>query len=171
MFGYEPIVSPGHHDECRCGCRASFVDGNRSLAKRATGLASPIVVLTIISLTLLAGICTAVIHLMVRDLQVLMHVPWIARGTPFHWVIQIITSHLTARILPTPYRLETVPVECKAGFLLQVAALMRRISCPPARPPGSSSRLRINPGRGLSCLMQASNRQGQENLTAPGSIL
>jgi hypothetical protein len=62
MFGYEPIGSPGHHDECRFGCGVSFVDGNRSLAKRATGLASPIAVLTIISLTLLAGICTAVIH-------------------------------------------------------------------------------------------------------------
>lgn len=62
MLGYEQIESPGHHDECRFGCGASFVDGNLSLAKRATRLALPIVVLMIISLELLVGICTAVIH-------------------------------------------------------------------------------------------------------------
>jgi hypothetical protein len=62
MFGYEMIESLEHHDECRCGCKASFANGNRSLAKRVTWLASPIVILLIISLTLFLGICTAVIH-------------------------------------------------------------------------------------------------------------
>jgi hypothetical protein len=62
MFGYEQIRTPGHHCECRFGCGGFFVDSNRSLAKRVTGLTSSIVVLMIISLTLLAGICSAVIH-------------------------------------------------------------------------------------------------------------
>jgi hypothetical protein len=59
MFGYGLIESLGHHDEYRCGCRASFLDGNRALAKQVTWLAF----LLIISLTLFAGICTAVIQL------------------------------------------------------------------------------------------------------------
>jgi hypothetical protein len=62
MFRYEMIESLEHHDECRCGCKASFAIGNRPLAKRVTRLASPFVILLIISLILFLGICTAVIN-------------------------------------------------------------------------------------------------------------
>ncbi|MCK9566157.1 MAG: hypothetical protein M0Q43_08930 [Methanothrix sp.] len=61
MFGYGLIESLGHHDECRCGCRVFVVDSNSSLAKRVTWLVS-LIILLVISLTLFAGICTAVIH-------------------------------------------------------------------------------------------------------------
>lgn len=39
------------------------MDGNRSLAKRAKWLVSPIIILIIVSLTLSSGICTAVIQI------------------------------------------------------------------------------------------------------------
>jgi hypothetical protein len=63
MFGYERIESQRHNDECRRGFSASFVNGNRSLAKRVKWLDSSIVILLIISLTLSLEICTAVIQI------------------------------------------------------------------------------------------------------------
>lgn len=63
MFGYELIESPGHNNKCRCGCKDSFVDGIRSLAKRAKWLVSPIIILIIVSLTLSSETCTAVIQI------------------------------------------------------------------------------------------------------------